>query len=383
MHFALTEEQAAIQDTALTFAKERIAPQALAWDETAHFPVDVIRETAALGMGTIYVPAEKGGCGLTRLDGALIFEALSYGCPAIAAYISIHNMVAWMLARYGSSAQIETVMPKLASMEWLSSYCLTKPGAGSDAAALSTRAERRGDHYVLNGVKQFISGAGVTDLYFVFARTGGAGADGVSAFLIERDTPGLSFGVPERKMGWNAQPTAQVILQDVQVPAANLVGGEGIGFRMAMSGLDGGRINIGACSIGAAWSALDKARAYANERKAFGKPIGDFQAMQFKLADMATSLEAARLMIYRAGDALDHADPQATMYAAMAKRYATDAGYGIANDALQVHGGYGYLRDYGLEKIVRDLRVHQILEGTNEIMRVVIGRRLTGGGNSG
>ena len=379
MHFALTEEQSAIQDTALAFARDRIAPGALEWDETSHFPVDVIRETAALGIGTIYVPAEQGGSGLTRLDGALIFEALSYGCPTIAAYISIHNMVAWMLARYGAPDQIARVMPKLASMKWLASYCLTEPGAGSDAAALSTRAERRGDGYVLNGVKQFISGAGATDVYFVFARTGVAGANGISAFLIDRDTPGLSFGPPERKMGWNAQPTAQVIMQEVKVPASQLIGGEGQGFRMAMAGLDGGRINIGACSLGAAWSALDKARAYALERMAFGRSIGEFQAIDFKIADMATSLEASRLMIYRAADALDRSDPQATMYAAMAKRFATDACSAIANDALQVHGGYGYLRDYGLEKIVRDLRVHQILEGTNEIMRLVVGRRLAAG----
>lgn len=379
MHFALTEEQTAIQDTALAFARERIGPNALEWDEKSHFPLDVIRETAALGMGTIYVPAERGGSGLTRLDGALIFEALSYGCPAIAAYISIHNMVAWMLARYGAPDQVGHAMPKLASMEWLASYCLTEPGAGSDAAALSTRAERQGDHYLLNGVKQFISGAGATDVYFVFARTGGAGPNGISAFLIDRDAPGLSFGPPERKMGWNAQPTAQVILQDVKVPLSRLIGGEGQGFRMAMAGLDGGRINIGACSLGAAWCALDKARTYAGERKAFGRPIAEFQAIDFKIADMATTLEASRLMIYRAADALDRADPQATMHAAMAKRFATDACSAIANDALQVHGGYGYLKDYGLEKIVRDLRVHQILEGTNEIMRLVIGRRLTGG----
>jgi alkylation response protein AidB-like acyl-CoA dehydrogenase len=379
MHFALTEEQTAIQDTALTFARGEIAPHALAWDDTCQFPVDVIRRTAALGMGTIYVPVDKGGSGLTRLDGALIFEALSHGCPAVASFISIHNMVAWMLARFGAPGQIEAVMPKLASMEWLASYCLTEPGAGSDAAALSTRAERQGDAYVLNGVKQFISGAGASEVYFVFARTGGAGPDGISAFLVERGTPGLSFGAPERKMGWNAQPTAQVIMDNVKVPAANLVGAEGKGFRMAMAGLDGGRINIGACSLGAAWSALDKARAYAFERKAFGRPIGAFQAIEFKLADMATSLEAARLMIYRAADALDRADPQASMYAAMAKRYATDAGSAIANEALQIHGGYGYLKDYGVEKIVRDLRVHQILEGTNEIMRVVIARRLAEG----
>ncbi len=379
MHFALTEEQTAIQDTALSFARERLSPHAIEWDEKSHFPIDVVRETAKLGIATIYVPADNGGSGLTRLDGALIFEALSYGCPAIAAYISIHNMVAWMLSANGTPEQINCWMPKLASMEWLSSYCLTEPGAGSDAAALSTRAEKHGETYVLNGVKQFISGAGATDLYFVFARTGGPGPSGISAFVVERGTPGLSFGTPERKMGWNAQPTAQVILEDVHVPAENLIGGEGRGFRMAMSGLDGGRINIGACSLGAAWFALDKAKQYASERKAFGQPIGDFQAMQFKLADMATSLEAARLMIYRAGDALDRTDPQATMYAAMAKRYATDAGSAIANDALQIHGGYGYLRDYGVEKVVRDLRVHQILEGTNEIMRVVVARRLTAG----
>jgi alkylation response protein AidB-like acyl-CoA dehydrogenase len=376
MHFAMTEEQTAIQDTALAFARNRIAPGALEWDEKSHFPVDVIRETAALGIGTIYVPAEQGGSGLTRLDGALIFEALSYGCPVIAAYISIHNMVAWMLARYGEPDQIARVMPKLASMDWLASYCLTEPGAGSDAAALSTSAERNGESYLLNGVKQFISGAGATDVYFVFARTGTAGPNGISAFLIDRDSPGLSFGPPERKMGWNAQPTAQVVMQNVRVPASQLIGGEGQGFRMAMAGLDGGRINIGACSLGAAWNALDKARAYALERKAFGRPIGEFQAIDFKIADMATSLEASRLMIYRAADALDRSDPQATMYAAMAKRFATDACSAIANDALQVHGGYGYLRDYGLEKIVRDLRVHQILEGTNEIMRLVVGRRL-------
>ena len=379
MHFVLTEEQSAIQDTALAFARERLSPRALEWDETGHFPVDIIRETAALGMATIYVPAEKGGSGLSRLDGALIFEALSYGCPAIAAYISIHNMVAWMLAGNATPEQLARFMPKLASMEWLSSYCLTEPAAGSDAAALATRAERRGDVYVLNGVKQFISGAGATDLYFVFARTGAPGHAGISAFVLTKDMKGLSFGKPERKMGWNAQPTAQVIMDNVEVPAANLIGGEGRGFRMAMTGLDGGRINIGACSLGGAWAALDKAKSYAFERKAFGQPIGQFQAIEFKLADMATSLEASRLMIYRAADALDRADPQASMYASMAKRYATDAGSEIANEALQIHGGYGYLRDYGMEKIVRDLRVHQILEGTNEIMRMVTARRLLSG----
>ena len=376
MHFALTEEQAAIQETALSFAKDRIAPKAAEWDETAHFPIDVIRETAALGMGTIYVDAEKGGSGLTRKDGALIFEGLSYGCPAVASYISIHNMVAWMLGKYGAPEQIAAWMPKLATMEWLASYCLTEPGAGSDAAALTTRAEKQGEHYILNGTKQFISGAGQTDFYFLFARTGGVGAQGVSAFVIFKDAPGLSFGPNERKMGWNAQPTRQVILENCRVPVSQLVGAEGQGFRFAMSGLDGGRINIGACSLGAAWNALDKARAYLFERKAFGQPLAEFQALQFKIADMATDLEQARLMIYRAADALDRADPNASMYSAMAKRTATDLGFKIVNEALQIHGGYGYLKDYGLEKLVRDLRVHQILEGTNEIMRVVISRKI-------
>jgi alkylation response protein AidB-like acyl-CoA dehydrogenase len=380
MHFALTEEQQAIQETALAFARERLAPNAGQWDEASHFPVDVIRETAALGMATIYVPEEKGGTGLSRLDGALIMEALATGCPAISAYISIHNMVAWMISKAGTPEQIERWMPKLASMEWLASYCLTEPGAGSDAAALQTRAEKAGDHYILNGTKQFISGAGATDFYFVFARTGDGDASGVSAFVLMKDMPGLSFGANERKMGWNAQPTAQVIMENVKVPAADLVGGvEGQGFRLAMSGLDGGRINIGACSLGAAWTALDKAKAYVFERRAFGKHIGEFQALQFKIADMATDLEASRLMIYRAADSLDRADPQASMYSAMAKRYATDLGFKVCNEALQLHGGYGYLKDYGLEKLVRDLRVHQILEGTNEIMRVVISRKVLGG----
>jgi alkylation response protein AidB-like acyl-CoA dehydrogenase len=379
MHFTLTDEQAAIQETALAFAKESIAPYAAEWDETHHFPVDVIRDTAALGMATIYVPAEQGGSGLTRMDGALIMEALAYGCPAIAGYISIHNMVAWMVAKYGSPEQVAAWMPKLASMEWLASYCLTEPGAGSDAAALKTTARRAGDHYVLNGSKQFISGAGSTDFYFVFARSGDAGPGGISAFVVMKDTPGFSFGANERKMGWNAQPTRQLVFEDCKIPASNRVGGEGQGFKFAMSGLDGGRINIGACSLGAAWSALDKAREYMLDRKAFGRPIADFQALQFKLADMATELEAARLMVYRAADAIDRADPQASMYSAMAKRLATDFGFEVCNQALQIHGGYGYLKDYGMEKLVRDLRVHQILEGTNEIMRVVISRKLLGG----
>lgn len=382
MHFALTEEQSAIQETALTFAKERLAPHAAEWDEKCHFPVDVIRETAALGMAAIYVPEDKGGSGLSRMDGALIMEALAYGCPAISGYISIHNMVAWMVAKYASEAQIEAWMPRLASMEWLSSYCLTEPGAGSDAAALKTTARRSGNDYILDGSKQFISGAGATDFYFVFARTGDEGAGGVSAFAVMKDTPGLSFGANEKKMGWNAQPTRQVIFENCKVPAVNRIGEEGRGFKFAMSGLDGGRINIGACSLGAAWAALDKARQYMFERKAFGKNIADFQALQFKIADMATELEASRLMIYRAADALDRADPQASMYSAMGKRLATDLGFKVCNEALQIHGGYGYLKDYGLEKLVRDLRVHQILEGTNEIMRVVISRKVLGGNRS-
>lgn len=382
MHFALTEEQSAIQETALTFAKERIAPHAAEWDEKCHFPVDVIRETAALGMAAIYVPEEKGGSGLSRMDGALIMEALAYGCPAISGYISIHNMVAWMVAKYASEAQVNAWMPKLASMEWLSSYCLTEPGAGSDAAALKTAARRSGNDYILDGTKQFISGAGATDFYFVFARTGDEGAGGVSAFAVMKDAPGLSFGVNEKKMGWNAQPTRQVIFENCKVPAGNRIGEEGRGFKFAMGGLDGGRINIGACSLGAAWAALDKARQYMFERKAFGKNIADFQALQFKIADMATELEASRLMIYRAADALDRSDPQASMYSAMGKRLATDLGFKVCNEALQIHGGYGYLKDYGLEKLVRDLRVHQILEGTNEIMRVVIARKVLGGNRS-
>jgi alkylation response protein AidB-like acyl-CoA dehydrogenase len=379
MHFALTEEQSAIQETALAFARERIAPHAAEWDEEAYFPIDVIKQTAALGMAAIYVPENQGGSGLSRLDGALIMEALAYGCPTIAGYISIHNMVAWMVARYASAAQLKDWMPRLASMQWLSSYCLSEPGAGSDAAALNTTATRAGDHYILNGTKQFISGAGAADFYFVFARTGSEGANGISAFAVMKDTPGLSFGANERKMGWNAQPTRQVRFENCKVSSGDRIGQEGRGFSIAMSGLDGGRINIGACSAGAAWAALDKARAYSRERTAFGRQIADFQALNFKIADMATELEAARLMIYRAADAIDRADPQATLYSAMAKRMATDLGFKVCNEALQIHGGYGYLKDYGLEKLVRDLRVHQILEGTNEIMRVVIARKLLGG----
>jgi alkylation response protein AidB-like acyl-CoA dehydrogenase len=373
--FSLSSDQLAIRDLAKKFADERFAPNAGAWDERKHFPVAELREAAALGMGAIYVREESGGSGMSRLDAALIFESLATGCPSTAAYLSIHNMVAWMIDRFGSPELIQRFMPKLATMEHLSSYCLTEPGAGSDAAALKTRARKDGNSsYVLDGVKQFISGAGASDVYLVMARTGDDGAGGVSAFLVEKDTPGLSFGANERKMGWNTQPTRQVIMEGARVPAENLIGEDGQGFKIAMAGLDGGRLNIGACALGGGEAALAKALAYMRERKAFGRPIIDFQALQFRLADIATSLEAARSLLWRAAAALDAKTPDATRLCAMAKRVATDAGFNAANDALQLLGGYGYLADYGIEKIVRDLRVHQILEGTNEIMRVIIAR---------
>ncbi len=377
--FDLTEAQRAIREMAHGFAAEHLAPHALDWDERRHFPLDVIRSTAALGMGGIYVREDVGGSGLGRLDAALIFEALATGCPAISAYISIHNMVAWMIDRYGSEAQRQRFLPSLTSMELLSSYCLTEPGAGSDAAALKTRAVREGDFYVLTGVKQFISGAGATDLYLVMARTSDDGARGVSCFLIPKSAKGLSFGANERKMGWNAQPTRQVIMDQVRIAADHRIGAEGDGFRIAMSGLDGGRLNIGACSLGGAQAALDRTLPYLRERTAFGKSLAAFQALQFRLADMATTLEAARIFLWFAAAAMDRRDPRATSLCAMAKRMATDTGFDVANQALQLHGGYGYLADYGVEKLVRDLRVHQILEGTNEIMRVIIARGLLAG----
>ncbi|HEV2602282.1 MAG TPA: isobutyryl-CoA dehydrogenase [Microvirga sp.] len=380
--FALNDDQIAIRDMALAFAAENLAPHAVEWDERKHFPVDVMREGAALGMGGVYIAEDVGGSGLTRLDAALIFEALSTGCPTVAAYMSIHNMAAWMIDRYGSDEQRRRFLPKLCTMEHLASYALTEPGAGSDAAALKTRAVRDGDHYILNGAKQFISGAGVSDLYVTMVRTSEGGASGISTLVVEKDTPGLSFGANERKMGWNAQPTRQVIFEDARVPVANRLGDEGIGFKIAMAGLDGGRLNIGACSIGGAQAALDKSLAYANDRKAFGSRIADFQALQFKLADMATELECARTFLWRAAAALDAKALDATRLCAMAKRIATDTGFDVANQALQVHGGYGYLADYGIEKIVRDLRVHQILEGTNEIMRLIVARGLVGRGNA-
>ncbi len=376
--FALSEDQLAIQEMATAFANDTLAPQAMRWDEEKHFPVAEMRQAAALGMGGIYIAEDVGGSGLSRLDAALIFEALSTGCPTVAAYISIHNMCAWMIDRYGSAEQRAAFLPKLCSMEHLASYCLTEPGAGSDAAALKTKAVLDGDHYILDGQKQFISGAGVSDLYVVMVRTGEAGPSGISTVVVEKGTPGLSFGANEKKMGWNAQPTRAVIFENCRVPVANRLGPEGIGFKIAMAGLDGGRLNIGACSLGGAQSALDKALAYAGERKAFGSRIADFQALQFKLADMATELEAARSLLWRAAAALDAKTPDATKLCAMAKRVATDTGFTVANDALQIHGGYGYLADYGIEKIVRDLRVHQILEGTNEVMRMIVARGLVG-----
>jgi len=380
--FSLTEDQMAIREMAQTFAAERLAPHAVEWDQSKHFPVDVMREAAALGMGGVYIRDDVGGSGLSRMDATLIFEALATGCPTISAYISIHNMAAWMIDQFGSDGQRQKWLPKLCTMEFLASYCLTEPGAGSDAAALKTRAVRDGDHYVVNGVKQFISGAGVSDVYVTMVRTGEGGAGGISTLVIEKDTPGLSFGAEEKKMGWNAQPTRQVILEDARVPVANRLGPEGMGFKIAMAGLDGGRLNIGACSLGGAQAALDKSLAYMADRRAFGQRLSDFQALQFKLADMATELECARTFLWRAAAALDAKALDATKLCAMAKRVATDTGFEVANAALQLHGGYGYLADYGVEKIVRDLRVHQILEGTNEIMRLIVARNIVGRGNA-
>lgn len=363
-----------IRDMAAKFSREELLPKSAEWDESSHFPVDVIRKAAELGFAGIYTGEEYGGSGLTRTDAVLIFEQLSYGDVSTAAYLSIHNMASWMIDTYGSDAQRQAYLPDLMSMKTLASYCLTEPGAGSDAASLKTRAVRDGDHYVLNGSKQFISGAGTTDVYVLMARTSDEGAKGVSCFILDKGMDGLSFGANERKMGWKSQPTRQVILEDVRVPVANRIGKEGEGFRFAMSGLDGGRLNIAACSLGGAQLALDKALAYSKERKQFGRPISDFQSLQFRLADMETELNAARLMLYEAAGKLDAKDPQATRWCAMAKRFVTDTCFNIANQALQVHGGYGYLAAYEVERIVRDLRVHQILEGTNEIMRVIISR---------
>ena len=378
MDFALSEEQAAIRDMARAFAAEEIAPHALEWDQAKHFPVDVLRKAASLGMAGIYVSEEQGGTGLTRLDTAVIIEELARGCPSIAAYVSIHNMVAGMIDRYGTPEQKTRFLPGLMSMDVLSSYCLTEPGSGSDAAALKTRATRDGEDYILTGQKQFISGAGAAGLYLVMARTGADGPRGISAFLVTADMEGVSFGANERKMGCNAQPTRAVMLDKVRVPASNRLGREGEGFRFAMAGLDGGRLNIAAAALGGAQAAFDKALSYMRERRAFGQAILDFQALQFRLADMETDLEVARTFLWRAAGALDGGDPDATRLCAMAKRHVTDRAFEVANQALQMLGGYGYLADYGIEKIVRDLRVHQILEGTNEIMRLIIARGIVG-----
>src|ERR1700688_1143630 len=365
--FSLDEDQIAVRDIARSFADDMFAPNAVAWDEARHFPVAEMRKAAALGMGGVYIAEDVGGSGLSRLTATLIFEALATGCPTVAAYISIHNLVAWMIDAHGSDAQRKLWLPKLCTMELLGSYCLTEPGVGSDAAALATRAVRDGDHYVINGQKQFISGAGGGDL-----------ASGISTLIVPGDTPGISFGASERKMGWNAQPTRAVTFQDVRVPVANRLGAEGVGFKIAMAGLDGGRLNIAACSLGGAQKAFEMALAYMKERKAFGKRLDEFQALQFRLADMATALEASRALLRQAAAAFDRNDANATALIAMAKRFVTDSCFDVANQALQLHGGYGYFAEFGVEKIVRDLRVHQILEGTNEIMRLIVARSLVG-----
>lgn len=376
MDFALTDEQQAIKDMAARFAADELAPFAAEWDERHHFPVDVIKRSAELGLAGIYTREDVGGSGLGRLDAALIFEALSAGCTSTAAFISIHNMCSWMIDSFGSEDLRQRYCPKLTAMEMIASYCLTEPGSGSDAAALKTKALRDGDDYILNGSKAFISGAGTSDLYVVMVRTGGDGPKGISTVLVENGTPGLSFGAPETKMGWNSQPTAIVNFEDCRVPVANRVGEEGDGFKFAMMGLDGGRLNIAACSLGTATAALKTALDYTNERRAFGKRLNEQQALQFKLADMATDLETARITLYQAAWKLDQKAPDATRFCAMAKRFVTDTGFNIVNDALQMHGGYGYLRDYPLERMLRDVRVHQILEGANEIMRLIVARDL-------
>lgn len=374
----LTDEQRSLAEVAEEFAAEHLAPHALDWDRDKHFPVDVLRKAAELGLGGVYVSEESGGTGLQRADAVLVFEALATGCPTIAAYLSIHNMAAWMVDRYGAAEQRAAWLPGLCTMDMLASYCLTEPDAGSDAAALRTTATRDGDTYVLRGVKQFISGAGAAGLYVVFARTGEAGGRGISAFLVPCDADGLEFGPNEHKMGWNAQPTRQVVLEGVRVGEAARLGDEGDGLRIALSGLDGGRLNIAACSLGGAQAALAKTVAHLAERAAFGRPLSQQQALRFRVADMDTELEAARLLLWRAARARDRGDEDATARCAAAKQLATDTAFDVANRALQCHGGYGYLAEYGLEKIVRDLRVHQILEGTNEIMRVIVSRALLG-----
>ncbi len=374
--FELTEDQLAIQDMARKFTLDAIVPNAAEWDEQHIFPRATIKAAADLGFGAIYISEESGGIGLGRLEAALIMEAMAFGCPATSAFISIHNMAAWMIDTFGSAELKARYLPDLVSMEKIASYCLTEPGSGSDAAALKTSARRDGDHYVVNGTKQFISGAGVNDIYVTMVRTGDEKAKGISCLVVDKDTPGLSFGAPEKKLGWNASPTAQVIFEDCRVPVANRVGAEGDGFRFAMAGLDGGRLNIGACSLGGAQRCLDEAVKYTKERQQFGQPVADFQNTQFMLADMATDLEASRALLYLAACKVNANAPDKSRFSAMAKRLATDNGSEVVNKALQLFGGYGYLRDYPIERFWRDLRVHSILEGTNEVMRMIVGRDL-------
>ncbi|MAD09986.1 MAG: acyl-CoA dehydrogenase [Alteromonas sp.] len=374
MDFNLNEDQQAFADVAAQFARQALAPYAAQWDKDHTFPVDTLRQAGELGFCGLYTPEEDGGLGLSRLDASIIFEQLAMGCTATTAMLTIHNMATWMLASYGQASVKETWLPDLVSGNKLASYCLTEPGAGSDAASLTTKAERQGDHYLLSGSKVFISGAGSTDLLIVMARTANNGAKGISAFAVPADAAGISYGKPEEKMGWNAQPTRMITFDNVSIPASHLLGEEGQGFTFAMKGLDGGRINIATCSIGTAQQALNTARDYMHERQQFGKPLAAFQALQFKLADMATELVAARQLVRLAAFKLDEQDPQATAYCAMAKRFATDVGFTVCNEALQIHGGYGYIKEYPLERHVRDVRVHQILEGTNEIMRLIISR---------
>jgi alkylation response protein AidB-like acyl-CoA dehydrogenase len=376
MNFELNEEQRAIQELARDFAAKEMAPYAAEWDEACTFPVETLRRAAGLGLAAIYVAEDVGGSGLGRVEGALIFEALAGACASTAAFLSIHNMTAWMIDAYGDEAQRNGWLPAMATMDKIASYCLTEPGAGSDAAALSTRAVRDGEDYVINGAKAFISGASRSDLYVCMVRTGEEGPDGISCLVIEDGTPGLSFGAQEKKLGWHSQPTAMLHFDDCRVPVANRIGAEGQGFAIAMRALDGGRINIGSCSLGGAQACFDAAREHLKTRRQFGKPLAEFQALQFRLADMATELEAARLMVLNAAAKYDAGADDTSLYSAMAKRYATDACFQICNEALQLHGGYGYLRDVPVERFMRDLRVHQILEGTNEIMRVIIAKRL-------
>jgi alkylation response protein AidB-like acyl-CoA dehydrogenase len=378
MDFELSEEQQAFRATAREFAVDEMMPHARAWDEGEIFPVEALRKAAALGFGGIYVKEDVGGSALTRLDATIIFEELAQGCVSTAAYISIHNMAAWMIDRYGNDAQRQRFLPKLCRMEHFASYCLTEPGAGSDAASLTTRATRDGDHYVLDGAKAFISGGGVSDIYVVMARTGERGPKGISCLVVETGTPGLAFGAQEKKLGWKSQPTAMVMFENCRVPVENRIGQEGQGFAIAMAGLDGGRLNIAACSLGGAQFCLDRTVAYMRERKQFGTRLADFQALAFRIADYATELEAARLMVRRAATAVTNGEPGATRLAAMAKRHATDAGFDIVNGCLQLHGGYGYLRDHPIERVLRDVRVHQILEGTNEVMRLIVSRDILG-----